>query len=338
MRIAFFDTHRFERNSFTDANQRFHHELTFFEPRLTVQTASLARGFPVVCSFVNDRLDAQALELLHAGGTRLIALRSAGFNHVDLVAAERLGICVVRVPEYSPHGVAEHAVSLLLALNRKIHRAYNRVREANFSLEGLVGFNLYGKTVGVVGTGKIGAVFARIMAGFGCQILAFDLQPDHDLEANGVQYVSLKEIYRRSDLISLHVPLTPQTWHLVDARAFRAMKRGAYIINTGRGGLIDTKALIAALKTGQIAGAALDVYEEEEGIFFQDLSDRVLQDDVLARLLTFPNVLITSHQAFLTNEALESIAKTTLQNVTDYEGGLGCVNEVCSKEHLRPAA
>jgi D-lactate dehydrogenase len=344
MKIAMFDAHRYDREAFEAANAAAAgggHPLSFFEPRLLAETAPLARGHEVVCSFVNDVVDARALEVLREGGTRLIALRSAGYNHVDLAAAARLGLPVVRVPEYSPYAVAEHAVALVLALNRKIHRAYARVREWNFSLEGLVGFDLHGKTVGLVGTGRIGQVAARIFRGFGCRVLAFDLHPDPAfLEESGgggggVQYVELAELYRQADIVSLHVPLTPATHHLVDAAALAAMKPGAMLVNTGRGALIDSVALIAALKSSHLGAAALDVYEEEEGIFFQDLSNRVLQDDVLARLLTFPNVIITSHQAFLTREALANIATVTLDSVTAFERGAPLTNEVHAAAVLR---
>jgi len=335
VKIAFFDTHHFERGPFALANQRFGHEISFFEPRLTAETAPLARGHGAVCSFVSDKLDARTLELLRDGGTRLIALRSAGYNHVDLAAAARLGLPVVRVPEYSPYAVAEHAVALVLALNRKIHRAHARVREGNFSLEGLVGFDLHGKTVGIVGTGKIGQVAARIFAGFGCRVIAYDVAPNEAFAAEtGVRYCELEQLYREADVLSLHVPLTPTTRHMVDARAFDAMKRGAMIVNTGRGALIDSRALIAALKSGHLGAAGLDVYEEEEGVFFHDLSDLVLQDDVLARLLTFPNVLVTSHQAFLTTEALGSIAEVTLENVRAFERGEPLANEVHAQAML----
>ncbi len=334
MKIAVFDTHTYDRSALEAANTTYGHELTFFEPRLTAETASLAGGIPAVCSFVNDRLDRATLERLHAGGTRLVALRSAGYNHVDLQAAAELGMTVVRVPAYSPHAVAEHAVALILALNRKIYRAFNRVREGNFELDGLVGYDLAGKTVGVVGTGKIGAVFAGIMRGFGCRVLAFDMYPSKPLAASGVTYVSRDEIFGQSDIVSLHVPLTPDTRHMIDATALKGMKRGVVLINTSRGALIDTRALIAALKTGQIGAAGLDVYEEEEGLFFRDLSNQVLQDDVLARLLTFPNVLITAHQAFLTREALESIATTTLDNVRVFETEGRARNEVHAEKML----
>ena len=337
MKIAFFDAHGFDREAFEPAAARSRHVITWLEPRLTADTAALAHGHEAVCSFVNDRLDEPALRILRAGGTRLIALRSAGYNHVDLVAAARLAMPVVRVPEYSPHAVAEHAVALVLSLNRKIHRAYARVREWNFSLDGLVGFDLHGKSVGIVGTGRIGHAAARIFLGFGCRVLANDVRPDPRLEEAGIQYVELPELYREADVISLHVPLTPITHHLIDAEALARTKRGVILVNTGRGALIDSRALVAALKRGDVGGAGLDVYEEEEGVFFQDLSNRVLQDDVLARLLTFPNVLVTSHQAFLTREALANIARVTLENVSAFERGDALPNEVRADEVLRPS-
>lgn len=337
MKIAMFDTHKYDRESFERANAGFGHQITFLEARLSSETAALARSHDVVCAFVNDRLDEAVLTTLREGGARLIALRSAGYNHVDLSAAERLGLPVVRVPEYSPYAVAEHAVALVLALNRKIHRASARVREWNFSLEGLVGFDLHGKTVGIVGTGRIGRAAARIFHGFGCRLLAFDAQPDAALSSElGLRYVELPELYREADIISLHVPLTPATHHMIDAAALSAMKPGVMLVNTGRGALIDSKALIGALKKGALGAAGLDVYEEEEGIFFQDLSNRVLQDDVLARLLTFPNVVVTSHQAFLTKEALAAIARITLENVTAFERGQALENEVRAEQVLRP--
>jgi len=322
MRIAMFDTHSYDRDAFAEANVRHGHDILFLETRLTAVTAPLATGCPVVCSFVNDRIDADAVTALVAASVRLIALRSAGFNHVDLGAAQEAGVPVVRVPDYSPYAVAEHAVALLLALNRKVHRAFVRVREANFSLDGLVGFDLHGKTVGVIGTGKIGEVFVGIMRGFGCHVLACDPMPSPLLSRDpGVRYVELPEIYASADVISLHVPLTPETRHLIDASALARMRRGVYLINTSRGALVDTKALIEALKQEHVGAAGLDVYEEEAGVFFNDLSQHVLQDDVLARLLTFPNVLVTSHQAFLTREALANIAETTLDSVGAFERG-----------------
>ncbi len=338
MKIAVFDSHTYDRESFGAANSRFSHALTFLEPRLTNATAALAVGHDAVCSFVNDKLDEPALRILRECGPRLIALRSAGYNHVDLGAAEAFGLRVVRVPEYSPYAVAEHAVGLVLALNRKIHRAYARVREWNFSLEGLVGFDLHGKTVGIVGTGRIGCAAARIFHGFGCRILAHDLRPEPGLVSElAVRYVELPELYRESDIITLHVPLTPATHHMVDATSMATMKRDVILINTGRGALIDSRALIDAVKRGRLGAAGLDVYEEEEGIFFQDLSSQVLQDDVLARLLTFPNVLVTAHQAFLTKEALANVASVTLESVTAFERGEPLRNEVRAETMLRPS-
>lgn len=329
MKIAVFDAHHFERGPLTQANKDFGYELFFIEPRLTSETAALAKGFSIVCSFANDKVDAKALNILKSAGVKLLALRSAGFNHVDLAEAARLDIKVVRVPAYSPYSVAEHAVCLILALNRKIHRAYARVRELNFSLDGLVGFDLHGKTVGVIGTGRIGAAFCRIMAGFGCQVLAYDLQPSSELiHIPGITYTDLQKIITTSDIISLHVPLTPQTKHIINKDTLSLMKPGVMLINTGRGALVEAHALVDSLKNGHIGAAGLDVYEEEENVFFQDLSGQVLQDDTLARLLSFPNVLITSHQAFLTNEALNNIAQTTLQNIKEFEDNLPLTNEV----------
>lgn len=328
MKVALFDTHRFEKKVFDQFNENFHHELTYFEPRLTPETAKLASGFQAICAFANDKLNEETLSVLHSSGVQLIALRSAGFNHVDLLAAARLGLKVVRVPAYSPHAVAEHAVALLLAMNRKLCRASSRVKELNFSLEGLVGFDLYRKKVGLIGTGRIGSVMATIMRGFGSDVLAYDPFPNPELTALGVKYTSLNELYSSADIISLHAPLTEATRHMIDGKALEKMKPGVFLINTGRGALLDTKALIKSLKSGHIGAAGLDVYEEEENIFFQDLSDQVLQDDLLARLLTFPNVLITSHQAFLTQEALAGIAETTLQNIEDFSKARPLVNEV----------
>ena len=318
MIVSVFDTHHFDRAALEAANASLGHDLRFFKARLEPKTSPLAVESGAVCAFVNDLLDRPTLTALAGLGVRLIALRSAGFNHVDLVAARELGLTVTRVPDYSPYAVAEHAVALLLTLNRKIHRAYNRVRESNFSLEGLVGFDLHGKTVGIVGTGKIGAVFAKIMAGFGCRLLAFDAFPRADLP---VTYVDAARLLAESDVISLHVPLLPETRHFLNAKTIAQLKPGAFIINTSRGALIETQALVNALKSGHIGGAALDVYEEEAGIFFHDLSGKVLQDDVLARLISLPNVLITSHQAFLTREALANIARTTLETITAFERG-----------------
>jgi D-lactate dehydrogenase len=337
MKIAMFDTHGYDRESFQAANRGFGHEITYLEPRLVRATASLAEGHEVVCAFVNDRADAETLRTLVGLGVRLLALRSAGFNHVDLSAAAELGLEVVRVPAYSPYAVAEHAVALVLALNRKIHRASARVREWNFSLDGLVGFDMHGKTVGVVGTGKIGQVAASIFKGFGCRVLCYDVYKNNDFAAQvGTEYVSLEVLYSSSDIVTLHVPLTPETHHMIDARALGLMKRSAVLINTSRGALVDSRALVRALKKGEIQAAGLDVYEEEAGIFFQDLSNQVLQDDILARLLSFPNVLVTSHQAFMTVEALSNIAEVTLENVRAFERGEPLVNAVHAERVIQP--
>ncbi len=328
MKIALFNSKPYDESFFLRENERFGHELSFFEPQLNEDTVRLAEGFPGVCVFVNDPVDASVLEKLAAGGARLIALRCSGFNNVDLQAAAAKRITVVRVPAYSPHAVAEHAVALLLAMNRKTHRAYNRVREGNFALDGLLGFDLYGKTVGVIGTGRIGAIFARIMKGFGCELLAHDKYPSQACREEGVVYVEKDELLQRSDIVSLHCPLTVETRHIIDANALSLMRQGVTLINTSRGGLVDTIAVIKGLKSGKIGYLGLDVYEEEEELFFKDLSDEVIQDDIFARLLTFPNVLITGHQAYFTGTALSNIAQTTLQNVADFENTGQCENAV----------
>ncbi len=327
MRIAVFSTKPYDRTFLDQANQVHQHQLVYLDARLTVETAALASGFSGVCVFVNDKLDREVLQLLHANGTRLIALRSAGFNNVDLPEAERLGMTVVRVPAYSPHAVAEHAVALILSLNRMTFRAYNRVREGNFSLDGLLGFDLYGKTIGVIGTGKIGLIFADIMHGFGCRVLAHDPFPGADAKAF-VSYVPLEQLFEEADIISLHCPLTPETHHLIDDAAIGQMKQGVMLVNTGRGRVVDTRAVIDGLKSGKIGRLGLDVYEEEENLFFQDLSQRVISDDQFMRLTTFPNVLITGHQAFFTAEALTNIAETTLANISAFEQGSGTLHRV----------
>jgi D-lactate dehydrogenase len=336
MKVAVFSSKPYDRQFLEAANASYGHELYFFEPRLTEDTASLAAGYPCVCAFVNDQLNANVLERLKREGTSLVALRSAGFNHVDLAAAEDLGIKVVRVPAYSPYAVAEHTVGLILALTRKIHRAYNRVREGNFALDGLLGFDLHGRTIGIIGTGQIGAVVAQIMRGLGCHVLAYDPYPNSKLEESGLlRYVSLQELLSESDIVSLHCPLTPDTYHLINSQTLRQMKHGAMLINTSRGALLDTASIILALKSGRIRYLGLDVYEEEEDLFFEDLSDRVLQDDVFARLLTFPNVIITGHQAFFTQNALQAIAETTLGNIEAFENGQPLENEVTT-DRVRP--
>lgn len=329
MRIAVFSTKPYDRAFLTDAARRAGQEPHFFEPRLDRATAPLAAGFPAVCVFVNDTLDADVLESLATAGTRLVALRAAGFNNVDLEAAERLGLTVVRVPAYSPHAIAEFTVGLLLALDRRIPRAWMRVRDDNFALEGLIGHDIHGKTVGVVGTGRIGALVARIFRlGFGCHVLAADRYEVAALKKAGVAYTSIDDLIARSDIISLHCPLTPETHHLIDAAAVAKVKRGVILINTSRGALIDAEAVIAGLKSGQIGGVALDVYEQEADLFFEDLSNEIIHDDVFQRLLTFPNVLITGHQAFFTEEALRAIAETTMGNVAEEEAGRASPNRV----------
>ncbi len=319
MKIAVFSTKPYDRKFLDRANQRFGHDLVYFEPNLNIETCKLAFGFEAVCVFVHDSLTREVLQLLADNGTHLIALRCAGFNNIDLVAADELGFKILRVPAYSPNGVAEHAVSLMLALNRKIYRSHNRVREGNFSLEGLLGFEMYNKTVGILGTGKIGEILARIMKGFGMNVVAYDVAVNPRCEAMGVKYMGVKELLNQSDIISLHLPLLPDTYHIIDDEAVAQMKDNVMLINTSRGGLIDTPAVIEGLKSGKIGWMGLDVYEEEEGLFFEDLSGRVIQDDVFARLLTFPNVVITGHQAFFTDTALTNIADMTVQNIADFK-------------------
>lgn len=321
MRALFFSSQTYDQESFRAAPAMEGLTLNFQAARLTEATAMLAAGHEIVCAFINDDLSAPVLEHLAAGGTRLIALRSAGYNHIDLKAAKRLGLSVVRVPAYSPHAVAEHAVALILALNRRLHRAYNRTREGDFSLHGLTGFDLYGKTVGVIGTGQIGLAFARIMAGFGCQLLAYDPFPNPQMQDLGARYLPLPDLLAQARIVSLHCPLTEQTRHLINQQSLALMQRGSMLINTGRGALVDTPALSDALKSGQLGYLGLDVYEEEAQLFFEDRSDQPLQDDVLARLLTYPNVIITAHQAFLTHEALAAIAQTTLENIARWAVG-----------------
>lgn len=319
MNVAVFSTKAYDREFLSAANEAARHELVFLESRLTPETCRLADGFPAVCAFVNDQLDASVLLPLSREGVQLIALRSAGFNHVDLPAAEQLGMTVARVPAYSPHGVAEHTVALMLALNRKIPRAYNRVRDGNFSLDGLLGFDFKGRTVGVIGTGKIGAAVAKIMAGFDCRVLAYDVARNPDVEALGGRYVTTDELFSQSDIVTLHCPLVPATYHIINEESLARMKRGVMLINTSRGALLDTRAAVRALKSGKVGYLGLDVYEEEAGLFFEDLSTRVIQDDVFSRMLTFPNVIITGHQAFFTRNALEAIARETLENISAFE-------------------
>ena len=329
MRVAMFSTKPYDRRSFEERNTSHGHEITYFEPRLSAQTASLADGFPAVCLFVNDEANAAAMARLAQGGTKLIALRCAGYNNVDLAAAEQHGIAVARVPAYSPHAVAEFTIGLMLSLVRSIHRAHQRTRDNNFALDGLLGFDLHGKTVGVIGTGKIGAIVARILlAGFGCRVLASDPYPDNALVALGVRYGAPCDVIAASDLVTLHCPLTPETRHLLDTATFACMKRGAMVVNTSRGAILDAEAAIEALKSGQLGGLAIDVYEQEADLFFEDLSNEIIQDDTLQRLMMFPNVLVTGHQAFFTREALENIADTTLGNITAFARGESLENAV----------
>ena len=317
-RVAFFDTKSYMREAFEEKNRnRF--AIDFFDARLSRDTVALAAGASAVCAFVNDVLDRTVVETLHHMGVRIIAMRCAGYNNVDLSACKELGMPVVRVPAYSPHAVAEHTVALMLTLNRKIHRAHSRVRDGNFSLDGLVGFDLYGRTVGVVGAGKIGQCVIEILKGFGCIVQVYDKYESDVLQQRlGFTYVPLDTLLREADIITLHTPLFPETRHLIDKAAIDKMRRGVMIINTSRGALIDTSALLKGLKSGQIGYAGLDVYEEESDYFFEDFSDRVMTDDLLARLTTFNNVIVTSHQAFLTRDALENIAETTLDNLGEF--------------------
>lgn len=321
MDVTVFSTKPYDRQFLDEANAaaEMPQQLRYLEARLTTESAPLARGTHAVCAFVNDVLNRPVLELLADAGTRMVALRSAGFNHVDLAAATELGIAVGRVPAYSPDAVAEYTVGLILTLNRKIHRAYARVREGNFALDGLLGFDLKGRTAGIVGAGKIGVAVARILSGFGCRVLAYDPEPPSALAEIGVAAVALDRLLAESDIVSLHCPLTPATHHLIDRDALARMKHGVMLINTGRGALVDTGALIEGLKSGAIGYLGLDVYEEEGDMFFENLSDQILQDDVFARLLTFPNVLVTGHQAFFTAEAMAAIAATTIENLSRFE-------------------
>lgn len=331
MKTTVFSTHKFEESHLLFANKG-KHELNLFETRLTNNTASLAQGSEAISLFTSDDASAKVLEKLSAFGVKYIALRTAGFNNVSIEKAAELGIKISRVPAYSPYAIAEHTVALMLALNRKLIRAHNRVRDMNFSLNGLTGFDMHGKTVGVMGTGKIGTILIKILNGFGCKILAYDSNEKGTLiKQYGVRYTDCKTLCTESDIISLHVPLTQDTKHLINSHHIANMKRGVMLINTSRGGLVDTKAVIKGLKSGQLGYFGMDVYEEEEGLFFEDHSDEILQDDVIARLMTFNNVLITSHQAFLTDTALKNIADTTIYNLNCFEKQIDSGNEVNSK-------
>lgn len=328
MRVAVFSTKSYDEQFLTAAARDTSYELVFFEDRLTAKTARLAAGFEAISAFVNDDLCADALELLLNGGTRLILLRCAGFNQVDLKAAQRMGIQVRRVPAYSPYAVAEFTVGMILTLNRKYHRAFNRVREGNFGIEGLLGFDLHSSTVGIVGTGKIGLLTAKPLAAMGCRVLGHDPYPNAEFTAFGGTYVGLDQLLAESDIVSLHCPLTPESHYLINATSLQRMKRGVMLINTSRGALVDAAAVIEALKSGQVGTLGLDVYEQEADFFYENLSNEILQDDVLQRLIGFPNVLITSHQAFFTRTALKNIAETTIGNLKDYVEGRSSPNEV----------
>ena len=321
MKTTVFSTKPYDREFLLAGNTKFGHGLVFLENRLRADTVLLAAGSPAICAFVNDMLDGAVLRALHMGGTRFIAMRCAGYNNVDLPVARELGIKIARVPAYSPYAVAEHAVALLLALNRNVPRAWMRVRDGNFSIDGLMGTDVHNKTVGVIGTGTIGRIFAEIMLGFGCRVLAFDVKHDQALKARGVTYQPVEEVLAQSNFLSLHCPLLPATRHLLDAAAFSKLPAGALVINTSRGALINTEAAVNAIKSGHLGGLALDVYEEEAELFFDDHSSDIIQDDTFMRLLSFPNVLVTSHQAFFTREAMENIAATTLGNLADFEAG-----------------
>jgi D-lactate dehydrogenase len=328
MKIAVFSAKRYDREFLNAANAGAGHQLRYFDEPLGDESVTLAAGYEVVCIFVNDRADAEVLKALVAGGTRLIALRCTGFNNVDLKAAAQLGLKVVRVVSYSPYSVAEHAVALLQAINRKIHRAYNRTRDSNFALDGLMGFDLHGKTVAVIGTGKIGCVFARIMLGFGCEVIGYDKYPSTAFAALGARYAEPDEIGNKADIISLHCPLTPETHHIVNAGTLSRAKRGALLINTSRGGLIDTEAAVEALKSGQLGGLGIDVYEQEGDLFFRDLSSTIISDDVFQRLISFPNVIVTGHQAFFTEEAIATISETTINSITQFANGQALTDEI----------
>lgn len=331
---AIYSAKSYDRRFLNAANARAGHGLTYFEPRLSVDTARLLTKETVVCAFVNDGLDANVLTALKKAGIRLVALRCSGFNNVDVKAAEQIGITVAHVPSYSPQAVAEHTAALLLTLVRKTHRAHNRVREGNFSLDGLLGFNLQGKTVGIVGTGRIGRAVAQIMHGFGCELIAYDPYPDRSDFTVPIEYVSRKRLFSSSDILTLHCPLTPETHHLIDATAIDAMKSGIVLINTSRGAVVDSSALIKGLKSEKIGALGLDVYEEEADFFFEDISNRGIQDDVFARLLTFPNVLITGHQGFFTEEAMTAIAETTIGNISAFEEN-GCPVHAVTSHQIR---
>lgn len=322
MKICFFSTQAFEPDIFNELNQIHKHEIHYFSYHLNADSINAVPQTEVACCFVNDNIDKAVIDGLKKRGVKLIALRSAGYNHVDYPYAIKQGLSVCRVPAYSPHAVAEHTVALILSLNRKIHRAHNRVRERDFSLNGLMGFNLYQKTIGIIGAGQIGSVLASIMCGFGCKVLIYDPKPNEFCVSLGVTYVSLEELLTQSEIVSLNCPLNKDTFHLINRETLALMKDGVMLINTGRGQLVETKAVIDALKTRKLGYLGIDVYEEEEGLFFEDHSNDIIKDDLFCRLQTFPNVLITAHQAFFTQEAVQNIAKITLENISHFAKGL----------------
>ncbi|NER11437.1 D-lactate dehydrogenase [Muriicola jejuensis] len=328
VKIAVFNTKPYDQEYFDRYTNKEELQFTYFDSPLNRDTVNLAAGYEVICVFVNDTLDRTTVEQLAEMGIKLIALRCAGYNNVDLDAAREKGIRVVRVPAYSPEAVAEHALALILTLNRKTHKAYNRVREGNFSLNKLMGFNLHGKTVGVIGTGKIGATFCGIMQGMGCRVIAFDLYPSEELKARGVEFKELEAVFRESDIISLHCPLNPETWHMINRDSLSKMKDGIMIINTSRGGLINTQDILKGLADKKIGFLGIDVYEQEENLFFKDMSEMIIEDDLILRLNSYPNVLITSHQAYFTREAMEEITLTTIGNITEYREGRALTNEL----------
>jgi D-lactate dehydrogenase len=328
MKIAFFSSKAYDKEFFDLNILSKKHQISYFDMLLNKDTANFTKGFDAICAFVNDKIDGDTIEILTENGIKLIVLRCAGFNNIDVNAAIKNNIKIFRVPAYSPEAVAEHAVALILTLNRKTHKAYNRIRENNFSLEKLTGFNLFEKTVGVIGTGKTGAAFCKIMLGFGCQVVAFDIQENESLKQLGVTYILFDELLKNADVISIHCPLNPQTQHLINDVAFAKMKDGVMLINTSRGAIVDTKKAITALKSKKLGYLGIDVYEQEENLFFKDLSESIIQDDVISRLMSFPNVLITAHQGFFTKEALAQIANITLHNVDDFVNGISSENEV----------
>ncbi len=336
MKVAFYSSKSYDEKFFKKVNRDFNYELDFFETRLDSHTVQLAGGYNAICAFVNDKINADTLRAMKDKGIRLLVLRCAGFNNVDLEAADENDVTVMRVPAYSPAAVAEHALALILTLNRKTHKAYNRVREGNFSLERLTGFNISGKTVGVIGTGAIGKAFIKLLRGFENTVKAHDPYPDDKLKEQGIEYVSLEKLLAQSDIISLHCPLTPETHRMINTDTLKHVKEGAMLVNTSRGKLIDTEAVINSLRNKQLGSLAIDVYAEEEKLFFKDLSEMIIDDDTISRLITLPNVLITAHQAFLTREALVQIAKITLQNIADFKNGETNENQVTS-EHMQTA-